>query len=341
MRLNEIARLLSCQIEAEDDIEILGIETLENARKGQLSFLTNKKYIPKAKTTQASALIVDLDCPKLAIPLLRNKNAYYTFAKAIELFFPDTKKSPVIHPTSIISDKAKVGKNLYIGPFSYVSDDVEIGDNVIIESHCAIHENVRIGDNTIIHSGAVLREGTSIGKDCIIQSNSVIGADGFGYANQDIGGWYKIKQTGKVILEDKVEIGASTTVDKATLGITYIQKGTKIDNLVHIGHGCKIGNDTLLCAQVGLAGSTQVGNNVILAGQVGAGGHLSIGDNVIAIAQTGIPHSIESGRTISGSPAMDQKQWLKSSAIIPKLPGIIKTVRDLQKRLDKLDKTLK
>ncbi len=341
MRLSKIAQMLSCQMEAEDDIEIWGIDTLENACEGQLSFLTNNKYLPKAKTTNASALIVDLEFPYLEKPLLKNKNPYYVFAKAIEIFFPQVKNSPQIHPTAIISDKAKLGNNLFIGPFSYISDGVEIGDNVVIESHCAIHKNVRIGNDSIIHSGSVLREGTILGEFCIIQSNSVIGADGFGYAKQEDGRWYKIIQTGKVILENHVEIGASTTIDKATIGKTQIKTGTKVDNLVHIGHGSEVGNDTLLCAQVGLAGSTQVGNNVILAGQVGAGGHLTIGDNVIAIAQTGIPHSIEPGRIISGSPAIDQKQWLKSSAIIPKLPAILKTVRDLEKRLDMLEKTLK
>lgn len=341
MRLSEIATRLSCPLESDGDIEIIGIETLENAGEGHISFLTNKKYLQKAKTTKASAIITDLDCPPLGKPLIKSKNPYFIFAKAIELFYPSRKKPGFIHPSSIISDHAKLGKNVYVGPFCYIADGVKLGDNVVIESHCALHRNVQIGNESIIQAGCIIRQEVIIGKHCIIQSNSVIGSDGFGYAKLEDGSWYKIIQAGKVVIEDGVEIGASTTIDKATLGETRIQKGTKIDNLVHIGHGCNIGQETLLCAQVGLAGSTQVGRHVILAGQVGAGGHLTIGDNVIAIAQTGIPHSIEAGTIISGSPAIEQKLWLKTSAIIPKLPNLLRSVKTLEKRLDEIEKLLK
>ena len=341
MKLSEIATALSCQLDSDGDLEIFGINTLENAREGQLSFFTNNKYRNMAITTKASAVIVDYDCPPLGIPLLKNKNPYFIFAKAIELFYPVAQKSPSIHPTSIISDHAILGENIFIGPFNYISDGVRIGNNVVIESHCALQADVQIGDDSTIHAGCIIRRGSIIGKRCRIQSNTVIGSDGFGYAKTETGGWYKIIQTGIVVIDDDVEIGASATIDNATLGETRINPGVKIDNLVHIGHGCNIGPQTLLCAQVGIAGSTTVGKNVILAGQVGAAGHLTIGDNVIAIAQTGIPNSVESGAIISGSPAIDQKQWLKTSAIIPKLPKMVRTLRDLEKRLSNLEKSIK
>lgn len=340
MKLGELAERLSCEIEGDGEIEITGVATLENARSGEISFLTNRKYYQEARKTQASAIIVGYDCTDLELPVLKHPNPYLIFAKAIEIFHPLPPRQATIHPTAWISEKARVGKNVAVGAFTYIGESVTLEDGVTIHARCSIHEGAIIGENSVIHSGCVIREGVEIGKRCIIQNNAVIGADGFGYAKQDDGSWYKIYQAGTVVIEDDVEIGAGSTVDRGTLGETRIGKGTKIDNLVHVGHGSTVGRDSLLCAQAGLAGSTVVGNQVILAGQVGVAGHLTIGDGVIATAQTGIPNSVEPGRHISGSPAVDHKTWLKSSAVVARLPEIHKLLKELEKRVKSLEETL-
>jgi UDP-3-O-[3-hydroxymyristoyl] glucosamine N-acyltransferase len=341
MNLREIANELGCTIEGDESITIIGVSTLEDAKEGEISFFVNPKYFNKAKTTRASAIITGNDTPPLARALLRHSNPYLTFAKAIELFHPVEPNEPFIHSTAWIADSARIGQGVSIGAFSFVGENVIIKDSVDIRERCTIHSGASIGEETLIHSGCVIRERVVIGKRCIIQNNAVIGSDGFGYARQEDGRWYKILQSGTVIIEDDVEIGACATIDRATLGETRIARGTKIDNLVQVGHGCSIGNDVLLCAQVGLAGSTRVGNHVILAGQVGAGGHLTIGDGVMATAQSGIANSVPPGEMISGSPSVSHKDWLKGSAAFARLPKIQKTVRELEHRLTELEKSHK
>jgi UDP-3-O-[3-hydroxymyristoyl] glucosamine N-acyltransferase len=338
MKLSEIAERFSCHIEGDGDIEISGVATLEDAQEGQISFFTNSKYLPEARATKASALIVGPEGLPFTKCIIKHTNPYLVFAKTLELFHAPRLSISQIHSTACISEKAKLGKNVSIGAFVFLADEVEIGDNVIVEPHCTILERVRIGNNSHIQAGAVIRQDVSIGTNCIIQSNVVIGSDGFGYAKQDDGSWYKIIQAGEVILEDNIEIGAGTTIDRATLGKTHIRTGTKLDNLVQIGHGSTIGEHTLLCAQVGLAGSTHVGNQVILTGQVGAVGHLKIGDRVIATGQTGIPGDVPEGTVISGSPGIDNKRWLRSTAIFAKLPELLKSIREIEKRLKELEK---
>ena len=340
MELKEIADRLSATVEGDGSVEITGIATLEKAKKGDLSFLANTKYYRDAKTTSASAIIVGNDCPSLDRPLLRNENPYLTFAKAIEIFYLPEKQEPRIHPTAWISDKAIIGQGVTVGAFSYIADRAIIKDHVEIRSHCAIHEGASIGEHTIINSGCVVHHNVSIGKRCFIQSNSVIGSDGFGYAKQDDGSWYKIYQAGTVVIEDDVEIGACTAIDRATLGETRVDKGAKLDNLVQVGHACVVGSNSMLCSQVGLAGSTRLGKNVILAGQVGSAGHLTLGDGVIATGQTGIPGDVEAGKVISGSPSIDNRDWLRSIALFSRLPEIQKHVRDLEKRVKSLEKAL-
>lgn len=341
MKLGEIARKLECQLEGDPGIEITGIATLEAAREGEISFLTNIRYSAEAKATRASALIVSPNCSGIIKPLLKHPNPYLAFAKAIEMLLPPPPVIPSIHPTAWVSSSAILGQRVSVGAFSFIGEDVAMEDDVLIGSHCAIHQGVTIGEKTVIHSGCAIRERVSIGRRCIVQNNAVIGSDGFGFARQDDGTWYKIYQAGTVIIEDDVEIGAGSTIDRATLGETRIKSGTKLDNLVHVGHGCEVGNNTLLCAQVGLAGSTTVGNKVILAGQVGAAGHLTIGDGVTATAQSGIPGSIEPNTWVSGSPAMSHKDWLKSSAVMPRLPEIQKAVKRLERRIEKLEELSK
>jgi len=337
MRLVEIADSLSCTLEGDGSIDVTGVATLESARDGDISFLSNPKYYQEAKRTKASAIIVDFACPKLNVPLIRHRNPYLVFAKVIEIFYPQKSNPPLIHPTAWICDTAIVNQGVSVGAFSYIGEKVVLGSGVIIKENCTIHHGVTIGEDSIIHSGCVIREDARIGKRCIIQDNAVIGSDGFGYAKQDDGSWYKIIQAGGVVIEDDVEIGAGTTIDRSTLGETRICSGTKIDNLVQIGHACEIGSNSLICAQVGLAGSTKTGKGVILAGQVGSAGHLVLGDGVIATGQTGIPGSVDAGKVISGSPAIDNKRWLKATAIFSKLPEIQKSIRELELRVNKLD----
>jgi UDP-3-O-[3-hydroxymyristoyl] glucosamine N-acyltransferase len=339
MKLAEVAEKLSCKLEGDGNIEIQGVATLEDANPEHLSFLTNVKYHNEVKATKASAIIVGLDFPAFEKALLRHNNPYLTFAKALKLFYAPAAKAPGIHPTALISDNAIIGEGVSIGAYSYIDDSVTIGDQVVIESHCTVLKNSSVGAFSTLHTGCVIRERVIIGRYCVIQSNSVIGSDGFGYAKQDDGSWYKILQTGIVILEDEVEVGALTTIDRATLGETRIAKGAKVDNLVQIGHGSVVGPDSLICAQVGMAGSTIIGKNVILTGQVGVAGHLTIGDNVVATPQTGIPSSVEPGAIISGAPAMDHRIWMKSSSVITRLPELLKTIRSLEKRVTGLEKT--
>ncbi|MEK6324027.1 MAG: UDP-3-O-(3-hydroxymyristoyl)glucosamine N-acyltransferase [Acidobacteriota bacterium] len=341
MKLAEVADRLSCKLEGDGSIDILGVATLESAREGDLSFLTNSKYQTEAKRTGASALLVGNDCPAMGIALLRHDNPYLAFAKAVEIFFTAPAVRPSIHPTAWIADTAVIGENVYIGPLSYIGERVVLGDHVRINARCTIQEGAEIGYGTLLHAGCVVRESVVIGKNCIIQNNAVVGSDGFGYAKQSNGEWYKIIQAGTVIVEDDVEIGACSTIDRATLHETRVQRGTKIDNQVHIGHGCVIGSDNLLCAQVGLAGSTRTGTGVVLTGQVGAAGHLNIGDGAIATPQTGIASSVEAGVIVSGSPAIDHKNWLRSSAAFSRLPDIQKTVRKLEARIAVLESMLK
>ena len=276
MKLSEIAGQFGCELDGDGGIEISGIATLESAGPRDLSFLTNAKYFNDAKATRASAVIVGSDCPPIGVTLLRHKNPYLIFAKVIEKFFPPGRETSGIHPTAWIADTARLGQGVSIGAHSYVGDDVVVEDRVVIRSGCSLYAGSRIGEGTLIHAGCVVRENVIIGRRCILHSNSVIGCDGFGFAREEDGSWYKIMQTGTVVLEDDVEIGACTAIDRAALDETRVSKGTKVDNLVQIGHGSSIGINNLICAQVGLAGSTRTGAGVVLAGQVGVVGHLPL-----------------------------------------------------------------
>ena len=341
VKLSEIATRLSCELEGDGSIEIRGVATLEAAVEGDLSFFTNSKYQNAAKQTKASAVLVALDSPQLNAALLRHDNPYLGFAKAIELFFKAPPLLPSIHRTALIDDTATIGEHVYVGPYTYVGERVVLGNGVQIHAGCVIHADAEIGDRTCIHSGSIVREGVIVGRNCVVQNNAVIGSDGFGYAKQSNGEWYRIAPAGKVYIEDDVEIGACTTIDRATLGETRIKRGSKIDNLVHIGHGCVVGTNNLICAQVGLAGSTSTGSGVVLTGQVGVVGHLRIGDGAIVTPQTGIANSVDAGSIVSGSPAIDHRNWLRSSVAFSKLPEVQRAVRGLEKRVATLEDTVK
>lgn len=339
MKLSDIASKLDCVLVGDKDLEIIGVAGLDEAEAGQLAFLSNPKYTPKLATTKASAVIVGKDFSSPTnLSLLHHSNPYLTFARAIELFYTPPSLANEIHPSAVVSQTAKLGANIRIGANTVISDDVELGDNVVIYSNCTIYAGAKIGSNSVIHSNCVVREYVQIGERCTLQNGVIVGADGFGYAKKDDGSWYKIVQSGIVVLEDDVEIGANSTIDRATIGETRIKKGAKLDNLVMVGHASSVGENTLLCGQVGLAGSSKIGRNVTLAGQVGVAGHLTIGDNVIATAQTGIPNSVEANQVISGYPAIENRAWLKSSVIFTKLPELQKAFQQLQRRVAEIEK---
>ncbi len=333
MKLAAIASALNAQIQnAPSDIEITGVSGIEHAGPGQLTFVSNPKYNAAARTTKASAVIVAQDFPAIATGMLRSSNPYLAWAKALELFHQSPHYPPGVHPTAVVHPEAKVGKNAHLGAYVVIDQDVVVGDNAVILSHVVIYRGARIGKNFFAHSHAVVREFCHLGDNVLLQNGAVVGSDGFGFAKDDAGRWHKIVQSGNVVIENEVEIQSNACIDRASIGETRIGRGAKIDNLVHVGHSCTIGQDTLLCAQVGLAGTTDVGNNVILAGQVGVSGHVRIGDGAIAIAQSGIPHDVPAGAMVSGAPAIDHRLWLKCCAAYAKLPEIAKAVRKLTER---------
>jgi len=328
MKLAQIASALSARLDnGSPDIEITGVAGIEEAGPGQLTFVANPKYAAAAHRTKASAVIVSEEFPALATAMLRSKNPYLAFAEAIALFHPARKYSPGVHPSAVIHASARIGEGAHIGPYVVIGEDVEIGKNAVLLAHVVIYPGVKIGDNFMAHAHAVIRERCRMGNNVLLGNGVVIGGDGFGFAKNEVGHWHKIPQPMPVVIEDDVEIQANTCIDRASVGETRISKGTKIDNLVQVGHGSHIGEHSLLASQVGLAGSTEVGNNVILTGQVGVVGHCKIGDGAIVTPQSGVASDIEPGAIVSGAPAIDHKLWLKVSALISRLPEIAKAVR--------------
>jgi UDP-3-O-[3-hydroxymyristoyl] glucosamine N-acyltransferase len=332
VKLSEIASRLDCVLKGDGDLDICGVVGIEDAGTGHLTFLSNPKYSAKTKTTQASAIIVSPDFPELPIATIRHSNPYLTFARAIELFYKPPEAARRNDTTARIAETAKVGEGSSIGPFVVIEDDVVIGRNCTLYPFVHIARGARIGENFKAYSHCSVREFCRIGNNVILQDGVKIGTDGFGYAKQQDGSYYKIVQSGIVVLEDDVEVGANSTIDRATIGETRIRRGAKIDNLVQVGHASDVGENTLLCAQVGLAGSSKIGRDVVLAGQVGVAGHLTIGDGAIATAQTGIPNDVESKAVVSGYPAIDNRTWLKSSAVFKRLPELLKRIEALEKK---------
>ena len=328
MKLAQVASKLGARLEnGSPETEITGVAGIEEAKAGQLTFVSNPKYAAAAKTTSASAVIVAEDFPAIATAMLRSRNPYLAFARAIELFYQPPQYRPGIHPTAVIDPSAKLGSGAHVGPYAVIERDVKIGKNAVLLSHVVIYPDVQIGDNFFAHAHAVVRENCRLGNNVILQNGVIIGGDGFGFAKDDEGRWHKIVQSGPTILGDRVEVQSNSCVDRASVGETRIGDGVKIDNLAQIGHGSVVGDDSLVCAQVGLAGSTEIGKRAILAGQVGVAGHCKIGDGVIITAQSGTHGDIPAGAMVSGSPAFEHKTWMRSVALFSKLPEIVKELR--------------
>ena len=332
MKLSDIAARLNCVLKGDGSVEITRVIGIDEAAAGDLTFVSNPKYAAKARTTRASAIIVTPDFSEIETPTLRSTNPYLAFARAVELFYQAPVPARGVDSTARIAGSAQIGEGPSIAPFVVIEDDVQIGKNCALYPFVHISRGARIGDNFKAYAHVSVREFCRIGNNVILQDGVKIGTDGFGYAKKEDGSYYKIVQSGIVVIEDDVEVGANATVDRATIGETRIRRGVKIDNLVQVGHASDVGEDTLLCAQVGLAGSSKIGCSVILTGQVGVAGHLEIGDRVVATAQTGIPNSIEADKVVSGYPAIDNKLWLKSSAVFKRLPELLKRIEALEKK---------
>jgi UDP-3-O-[3-hydroxymyristoyl] glucosamine N-acyltransferase len=328
MKLSAIASALDARLEnGSPDTEITGLSGIEQAGPGELTFVSNAKYAPAARSTKASAVIVAEDFPAIPAAMLRARNPYLSFAHALELFYKPLQYSPGVHPTAVVDPTAKIGKNAHIGPYVVIGENVRIGANAVLLAHVVIYRGVKIGDNFFAHAHAVVRENCRLGNNVILQNGVVIGADGFGFAKTTEGKWHKIPQPAPVVIEDDVEVQANSCIDRASVGETRIGRGVKVDNLVQVGHGSQVGEDALLCAQAGLGGSTEIGKQVILTGQVGVVGHCKVGDGTIVTPQSGVAHDIPAGALVSGAPAVDHKVWLKYSALLSKLPEIARAVR--------------
>jgi UDP-3-O-[3-hydroxymyristoyl] glucosamine N-acyltransferase len=340
MKLSEIAERLGCTLQGNGDVEITGVAGMEHASGSEITFLANKKYAPKVKQSQAAAILVAEAMEGLPMACLISKNPYLDFARALELFYQPPRPKPGIHPLAVVAETAEVGENASIGPFAYVGERVKIGRNAVLHPGVVIYEGAEIGDDFYAHSHVVVREFCKVGNRVILQNGVVIGGDGFGFAHNPDGSQYKIPQSGPTVIEDDVEIQTLTSVDRATVGETRVKRGAKIDSLVQIGHACTVGEDDIICAQVGLAGSTVLGKRVVLTGQVGVSGHLTIHDGAIVYAQSGVGGDVKPGAVISGSPAFEAREWLRSAMAFPKLGDLVKTVRQLEKKIAQLESKL-
>jgi UDP-3-O-[3-hydroxymyristoyl] glucosamine N-acyltransferase len=336
MTLREIAEALGCGIEGNPSLDILGVAGMEHAQPGDLTFLANPKYASKVKNTQATAILFTEAVPGIAT--LVSANPYLDFARALALFYQPPRPPQGIHPLAYVAPTAEIGENCSIGPFVAIGERVRIGRNAVLHPHVVIYEGAGIGDDFLAHSHAAVREFCRIGHRVTLQNGVVVGGDGFGFAKRADDSHEKIVQSGVTVIEDDVEIQSLTSIDRATVGETRVKRGAKIDSLVQVGHACIVGEDNIICAQTGLAGSTTLERNVLLAGQVGASGHLTVHENAIVYAQSGIGGDVAAGARISGSPAFAANEWLRAVTAFPKLPELLKTIRDLQKKVEKLEK---
>lgn len=337
MKLHELAAALGCRLEGDGEVEITGVRGMEQAGPGELTFLANPKYAHKLKDTRAAAILVQTPVAGQAIASVVSENPYHDFARALALFYAPPHPAAGVHPQAAVAATAVVGEGASIGAFAVVGERVRIGRNAVLHPHVVIYEGAEIGDDFTAHSHAVVREFCKVGNRVVLQNGVVVGGDGFGFAKTKAGTHFKIVQSGITVIEDDVEIQTNTSIDRATMGETRVKRGAKIDSLVQVGHACVIGEDNIICSQVGLAGSSVLGKNVLLAGQAGISGHLTIHDNAVVYAQAGVGGDIAAGEVVAGSPHFDAKTWRRAVAAFPKLPELVRAVRQLGKRLAVLE----
>lgn len=339
----QIAGILNGEIVGNAQVTVNGLAKIEEGHAGALSFLSNPKYEEYIYTTGSSVCIVNKTFePSKVLPetltLVKVEDAYACFAKLLEVYSQMNKKQPKIEQPSFVSDSATLGEGLYLGAFAYIGDNAKIGNNVLIYPNAYIGENVVIGDGTVVHPGATIYAECKVGSNCIIHAGVIIGADGFGFAPDENGEYQKVPQIGNVILEDNVEVGSNTTIDRATMGSTIIRRGVKIDNLCQIAHNVEVGRNTAMAAQVGIAGSAKIGEQVMIGGQAGISGHLHIADGTKIVAQSGIPSTVKKADTLMGSPGIPMDDFKKSYFGFRKLPYILTKLQELDKKIKELTK---
>jgi len=337
MKLGKIADKLGCSLEGDPEVEIDGVAGIEDAGPGQITFLNNPRYSARALETKAAAILVAEPLDGCRAAALISEDPYLDFARALAFFYQPPRTAPGVHPTAVVAESASIGSEASIGPYAVVGDNVEIGARAVLHPHVTIYSGVKIGDDFEAHAHSVVREACRVGDRVLLQNGVVVGGDGYGFARRADGTHHKIPQSGIVVVEDDVEIQAGSCIDRAAVGETRIGAGSKIDNLVQIGHAVHVGTNTILCAQVGIAGSTSLGDNCVLAGQVGLVNHLKVGDNVLITAQSGVAHDITDNSKVSGYPAQDNRQWLRCTAVHNRLPELDRAVRRLRKRAEEKD----
>ena len=333
MKLGELAQRIGCELEGNPSIEITGPAPIDEAGPGQVTFVANERYRSKLGGLRAAAVVVGPGVAVQGAAILRSPQPYLAFVRVLEIFHQPSRLEPGIHASASIAPSAKIGARAAIGPYAVIGEDVVIGAEARIDAHVVIYPRVTIGDRFTAHAGAVIREGVTIGNDVKLQSGTVIGGEGFGYLPAGDGQVIAIPQMGTVVLEDGVEIGANTTIDRATVGTTRIRRGAKIDNLVMVAHGCDVGESAFLAAQVGLSGSSRIGTGAQLGGQVGIAGHLTVGAGARIAAQSGVPNDVEPGAVIGGYPAVEIRTWRRTVAALLRLPNLLRRVRAIERHL--------
>jgi UDP-3-O-[3-hydroxymyristoyl] glucosamine N-acyltransferase len=339
MKLGELANRLGAELRGNAELEITGINGIEEAGPTEITFVANPRYTALARTTHAAAVLVEPEFQEISAATLRIKNPYLAFSRALGLFYHPPVYAPGIHPTAVIDPTAVIGESAHIGAYVVVGPGVRLGPNATLLPHVVLYPGVQVGSHFFAHAHSVVREYCVLGDYVTLENGVIIGADGFGFAKNESGHWEKIPQSGPTHIGNHVDIQANACVDRATVGATEIGDGTKIDNLVQVGHGTHVGENTLLCGQVGVAGSSVIGSNVILAGQSAVAGHCSLGDGVILTAQSAVSHDIPPGKMISGSPGFDNRVWLRAVTIFQRLPELLKRLDRVEKKVAAQDST--
>lgn len=333
MKLGELATRLGAELRGDAELEVTGVQGIEEAGATEITFVANPRYAGLARTTRAAAVLVEPEFPEITTATLRLKNPYLAFARALGLFYQAPVYPPGIHPTAVIDSTAEIGEGAHIGAYVVVGPGCRLGDHATLLPHVVLYPGVQAGDYLFAHAHSIVRERCVLGDHVTLENGAIIGSDGFGFAKNEAGHWEKIPQSGPVRIGNRVDVQANACIDRATVGATQIGDGSKVDNLVQVGHGSRVGENTLLCAQAGLAGSSMVGNNAILAGQAGVAGHCTLGDGVILTAQSGVSHDVAAGKMISGSPAFDNRVWLRAVTLFQRLPELLKRIDRVEKKL--------